>query len=295
MRTCGLPCADEAASNTTLCARAGKAKKHAVSMIATLDRSGRDVVGGASSFSNVDQTTPTGTVASNSGTDNLPNVKLASAVNEIVLDVVAADKDANSLSVGPGQTQRWNRNPGDVYGGGSTEPGAATVGMTWTLGSSDPWGILAVAIKPSTVTADLTVVKSVNIYDPAAMGLRALPGEDVIYTLQVTNAGDAVNTDTVFVIDAIPADMTFYNDDMDDGGPATGPVYFIDGGSGLTCCLATDSDSSSSTMPPPVFGYVPTVGYDPNIHFIRINPKGAMNPGGSPDPTFSLQFRARIN
>jgi len=156
------------------------------------------------------------------------------------------------------------------------------------------WTTAGVVLVPA-VIADLTIVKSVNIHDPAAMGFHALPGQDMIYTLQVTNAGDAVNPDTIFVIDAIPADMVFYNDDMDDGGPATGPVYFSDGASGLTCCLVADIEYSSSTMPPPVFGYVPTVGYDPNVHYIRINPKGTMNPGGSPDPTFSLQFRTRIN
>ena len=61
-----------------------------------------------------------------------------------------ACETCTSLTAGVGQTDQWNdANAGDDYGAGSTEPGAASVNMSWTLGSSDHWAIGAVPIKPA--------------------------------------------------------------------------------------------------------------------------------------------------
>ncbi len=101
-------------------------------------------------FTEVNQTTPLGTFASASGESAGPaTVNVSSVTNELVFDTVACET-CDSLTVGGGQTEYWNlsQNDGHVMGAGSTEPGAATVTMSWTLGSLDYWAIGAVPIKP---------------------------------------------------------------------------------------------------------------------------------------------------
>lgn len=144
---------------------------------------------------------------------------------------------------------------------------------------------------------DLKAKKNVEIYDPNALNLYALPGNDVVYTITVTNEGlGPVDTDTMELIDYLPPDMIFYNDDIDDGGPESEPVAWSENGSGLSFNYATDVAFSNSTTIPQNFSacsYSPSVGYDPNITYICFNPKGQMATG-NPNPTFSLKFRSQI-
>jgi len=110
-----------------------------------------DVVGGAISFSGVDQATPFGTFVSAQGTSTAPSVTATSAAGEVVLDTLATDGDAASATVGAGQTEQWNLATGvaggNVIGAGSTEPGASSVVMSWTLGVSKQWSIGALPLK----------------------------------------------------------------------------------------------------------------------------------------------------
>ena len=105
------------------------------------------VVGGATSWTGVDQTTPLGTAAFTSSESSLATVDVSSAVGEVVVDVVSTE--AAAVTVGPGQAQRWNLFPGTVVGGGSSEPGAApTVTMSWTSTTAF-WAIGGVSMKPA--------------------------------------------------------------------------------------------------------------------------------------------------
>jgi len=116
----------------------------------------RAAVAGVMTFTGVHQTTPLGTFASASLSCTAPcanpSVNVTSAVNELVFDTVACET-CTSFTVGAGQTQRWNLAPLDGTrpspGAGSTEPGAATVTMSWTMGTDDHWAIGGVSIKPS--------------------------------------------------------------------------------------------------------------------------------------------------
>ncbi len=123
-----------------------------------------DVVGGATSWTGVDQSTPFGPTATANGTASPATVDVTSASGEVVVDVVAA-RNAATLTVGAGQTQRWNLGVGVIDGGGSTEPGAATVTMSWTLTGTFEWAIAGASLKPASgVSCDsLTVTTS----DPA--------------------------------------------------------------------------------------------------------------------------------
>ncbi len=107
----------------------------------------RETVIGATSWTGVNQTTPLGTLSTANGNSGTASVNVASATGEVVVDV-AANIDAGLLTVGPGQTQHWNRNDVDVTGGHSNEPGAATVTMSWAM-PSDFWAIVAVPLKPA--------------------------------------------------------------------------------------------------------------------------------------------------
>lgn len=143
----------------------------------------------------------------------------------------------------------------------------------------------------------ITLTKTSAVHDPGNAGLFAVPGNDIAYTITATNSGPGVTTtDSIFVVDRLPAQVTFYNGDFDDAGPATAAVHFTQVGTGLTFTPSTDLRYSNSASAPANFAactYAPTAGYDANVRFVCLNPKGALQ-AGSPSPAFVAQFRARI-
>jgi len=100
----------------------------------------------ALSLYDVDQTTPIGTAASAEGTSGAATVNVSSATGGMVYDVVYnyGNSLTNTGTVGASQTQRANTVL-KTYAGAralmlaSTEPGAATVTMSWTLSHPDEW------------------------------------------------------------------------------------------------------------------------------------------------------------
>ena len=147
------------------------------------------------------------------------------------------------------------------------------------------------------LTAVLAATKTTAVYDPLAEGLYMVPGNDVIYTIDVTNTGDgAADSGSIELIDIMPSEIEFYNGDIDDGGPESNPVAFSQTSAGLTFTYATDVAYSNAAIKPANYAacsYSPSAGYDPNVTFICFKPQGAMA-AGVPDPTFQLKFRARI-
>jgi hypothetical protein len=108
------------------------------------------VVGGSATFYGVNQTTPTGTFASQSGTGTNPTVNVTTVRGDMVIDTVGTIANG-SLTPDTGQTLRWEGSP--VFGAfdvgaGSTKPGAqGTTTMSWTLSASQNWAIGAVPVK----------------------------------------------------------------------------------------------------------------------------------------------------
>lgn len=148
------------------------------------------------------------------------------------------------------------------------------------------------------VGAELEAAKTVRTFDPLAEGLYAVPGNDVVYEITVTNRGaGATDNGTMLLIDRVPDDVTFFNGDVDGPTlPETGVVAFINGGSGLSFTPATDLAFSNAATQPSLISqctYVPAPGYDPAVTHVCLNPKGAMA-AGDPDPFFRVEFRARI-
>ena len=124
-------------------------------------------VGGVS-FTGVDQTTPLGTSATNSGTGSdttfTPTVNVSSATGEVVIDIAYGGSDDGTgttltISAGTGQTMRWEQESIATFDAGtmSTEAGAATVTMshTFTFNNFQPWawGIIGVGIKEAAAGA----------------------------------------------------------------------------------------------------------------------------------------------
>ena len=126
----------------------------------------------------------------------------------------------------------------------------------------------------------------------------AIPGSDVVYTINVENTGSkAVDASTIFIVDSLPAEATFYNGDMNGPGPGTNVVIFTQSGAGLSFTEGTDLKFSNSPFKPTSFAacsYSPLAGYDPNVKHVCFRPQGAMNAGSLSTSSFSLQFRVQV-
>ncbi len=142
---------------------------------------------------------------------------------------------------------------------------------------------------------ELSASKVVEVFDPLGEGLFAVPGNDVLYTITLTNNGaGSVDDDSLFFVDALPPELVFFNGDADGPGPGTDAVIFNGAGSGLT--FDPSSDVAFSTTPPASFADCsPSLvsGFDPSIRYVCFNPQGQMA-AGTPAPSIMLTFRARL-
>ena len=157
------------------------------------------------------------------------------------------------------------------------------------------------AVFQNNQTADLSASKTVTPYSGSPTQYF-VPGSEVIYKIETTSSGSApIDKGSLFFVDALPPEVEFYYDDMDDSGPATGPVLFTESGSGLTFDDTVDLRFSDSTTKPTSFPDCdynpPTPWYDNAITFVCFNPKGSFKAGTLPvtDPVFAFEFRVRLN
>lgn len=108
------------------------------------------IVGGGESVTGADQGSGWQNGATASGVSTTPSVSVTSATGNLVVDAMVNGVNTSDLptaTVGAGQTQRWNDQlTNKIRGAGSTEPGAGSVTMSWSLSSSDTWGICGVDI-----------------------------------------------------------------------------------------------------------------------------------------------------
>ncbi len=154
------------------------------------------VVGGAAAFNGVSQTTPTGTFAGAGGVSTAPSVNISSATGELVLDVLYGN-DGPTATPGTGQTTQWSlatgSGNGKVRGAGSTEAGAPTATMSWTLSSSVEWQIGGVSIKPAPTSTlgDGTDPSNASLAPGGAATMADA------FTLQTNSGTDAITAATV--------------------------------------------------------------------------------------------------
>lgn len=103
---------------------------------------------GAVSFYGCDVNDSIRTVVAATGTGTTAEVPIASAVNDIVVaNLLAA---GNVTAAEDDEDERWYAIDGGnkVRGAGSTQAGAASVPMKWTLSGSVDWIVLALSIRP---------------------------------------------------------------------------------------------------------------------------------------------------
>lgn len=99
------------------------------------------------SFQGVHQSLPEGTIATATGSSTGPTVDASSEVGGMVLDIMQAFSTPTATA-GAGQTERHDAAVNGVQRlGVSTEDGAASVTMSWTLSASNDWEIHAIPIK----------------------------------------------------------------------------------------------------------------------------------------------------
>ena len=107
-----------------------------------------DAVGGATSWTGVDQITPLGTPVFAGGESTTATAVVTSGAGQVVVDALAT-MDIEQRTAGTGQTERWNLGQDDLGGAGSSELGGATVTMSWTMDEAEFWAIGGVPLKPS--------------------------------------------------------------------------------------------------------------------------------------------------
>lgn len=119
------------------------------------------------SFTGVDQTTPLGTAATNTQNNgSTPSVTVAGATNDIIVDFQAILNSPTTATAGSGQTGRVSL----LVAGGSliasTEAGAASVLMDWTLGANKWSSAVGVAVKPAPTGPTInTQPQSTTVYE----------------------------------------------------------------------------------------------------------------------------------
>lgn len=147
-----------------------------------------------------------------------------------------------------------------------------------------------------TINANLQVQKTSSIDNPLGQMLYYLPNEVVIYTIKVTNRGDAITGDSLAIVDAIPPYLSVSMFPFD--GSTTEPIKFVDGTglalSGVSCC--NSSQVLYSTDGGVTYSYLsPTSQFDPTITHIKISPAGQMNAGTTNLKEFSILLKAKID
>ena len=153
---------------------------------------------------------------------------------------------------------------------------------------------------------DIVLLKSlVTASDPVngAANPKAIPGASVLYTVAGENMGGMPDTNSVVLVDVVPANTALLVSDL--GGPGTGPVAFVDGAvsSGLTYTfLGLGSgldDVQFSNNGGASYGYTPVpdaFGADSTVTHVRVTPRGVFTASsGAPHPGFRVQFQVRVN
>jgi hypothetical protein len=150
-----------------------------VTLSATLT-SNAGICAGSVVLREVNAAAPVRGSATNTGDSGTSSVVIASASGDLVFDVTGVENRA--LTVGAGQTQRWNLSAGvdpkRQDSGASTEPGAASVTMSWTH-TSDKWSIVAASFRPSVVpTVDAGGPYSGDVNTAIPLNATVTPGTD---------------------------------------------------------------------------------------------------------------------
>lgn len=164
----------------------------------TLSSSGV-VAGNATSYSNVDQTDTFGTVVTDNKLSSDPSVSVSSDSGEIVVDILSIDGDNSgsqpSLAAGSGQTERFSStDSGDkLTGVGSTESGASSVTMSWTVSDSTTYYVAHAAVPirpvPSSGSSANTLSERLRITSDGEIGIGTDSPTEILTVYNGTTTG----------------------------------------------------------------------------------------------------------
>jgi len=143
----------------------------------------------------------------------------------------------------------------------------------------------------------LTVLKSSQVLSDPTGGAnpKRIPNAVVLYQVTVTNSGPGtVDAGTLVISDPIPANSSMYV-----ATTSGNPVVFVNGSpvSGLSFnYLANVRYSQTGAAGPWTYSPQPDGnGFDPAVRAVQITPSGAMNAAIGGNPSFTIQFRVRID
>ena len=219
------------------------------------------------------------TVTATNGTNSVTPIISTSAANSTSGNTATGENGAGRDSAAGTVTVTFLQRVTSVtisYGSGPLAP---------TNPNNQGVALYDVLTCPTTV-AMLQASKTNRIHDD----LYALPGNDVIYTIGVSNTGTGpTDDDSIVLIDSMPSEVSFFR------GPLTSSaVTFTEtGATGLDFVYSRDVGYSNAVTKPATFNqcnYTPTSGYDSAVSFICFNPKNALAAGTG----FEFEFRAKI-
>ena len=165
----------------------------------------KDMAGWSGTFTNVDQTNPIGNSQIANGNNGTPTVTVSAASGDLVVDMLSANGDAGTVTIGGGQTLicsgQTGTGTGDCRGFSSYEAGAASVTMSWSQTANKDWDIAAAVLKVAApLQADVATTKT------GASTVYAT--SNLTYTISVTNHGPAAASNVV-VSDILPTNVVF--------------------------------------------------------------------------------------
>jgi uncharacterized repeat protein (TIGR01451 family) len=214
-------------------------------------------------------------------------------VNSQLMTAQGAPATCNSLAASTCIFQYQYTVPASPSLGGWTIRVTGNEGVEGTVTDLGVGSFTVVIPQPS-----LTILKTSTVLsDPVnnTTNPKRIPLAVIRYDVTVTNTGPGtVDAGTLVITDPVPTDAAMY--------VSTGsgdPVVFVNGAtaSGLTYNYATHVTYSSVGLAGPwTYTPVPDVnGFDAAVRAVRIAPAGVMNAAGSGNPSFTVQFRIRIN
>jgi hypothetical protein len=136
----------------------------------------------------------------------------------------------------------------------------------------------------------LTVTKTA-VPAPGGMGAY-LPGEDIIYAIDLVSTGGPLNPGSLHLADLLPPEVTMFTGPF---GASPSAVEFTDlsaTASGVTCCDVANVAYSTTTNPT-VYGYTPDGAYDPHVGGIMVTPSGTVREGVTSPVRLRFRIRAR--
>lgn len=190
-------------------------------------------VAGAASFTNIDQTNPTGPFISQTAFSSNPAITVPAAVGETVVDILALPNLSNDvINQTVGQTLNWKGwSTGEVGVGSSTKPGATSVNMSWST-KNEFWVLGAVSIKqippPPVPSVDLKINETngpVTINYQQAVSLSWSSTNSTSCTLSPSNLNDLNNTGVSS--GALTTTTTFTVSCLGNGGSTSDSVEVI--------------------------------------------------------------------